>query len=107
MGGATARGVPPPTQYVGHADPFAHVTLFGDTRRRAMGEPNGVPGVGAYSLSRPFFVAGPPRRVRHDDGAQQRGSTSIPSPRRDGSPSPRRRDLEAAQAAAEAAARTP
>jgi len=104
MGGAAARGVPPPTQYVGHADPFAHVTLFGDTRRKAMGEPNGVPGVGAYSLSRPFFVAGPPRRVQHDDGAQQRGSTSIPSPRRDGSPSPRRRDLEAAQAAAEAAA---
>ena len=35
LGGAPARGVPPPTQYVGHADPFTPVSFFGDTRRRA------------------------------------------------------------------------
>jgi hypothetical protein len=104
LGGAPARGVPPPTQYVGHSDPFQQVSFFGDTRRKAMGEPNGVPGVGEYSLATSLYVASPRRRKQAGDGVQVRGSTSIPSPRRDNPPSPRRRDLEAAQAMAEAAA---
>lgn len=94
-----SRNDPHPTQYLSHAEPIAPALPFGNTPRVSMGAPNGLPGVGEYSLSKPFFIPNLPKRAPSQSGVTQRTPSSIPSPRREQPSPPSRRVLEEATAA--------
>ena len=94
-----SRNDPLPTQYLSHSEPIAPALPFGNTPRVSMGEPNGLPGIGEYTLSKPFFIPKLPKRSPSKSGVSERTPSSIPSPRRDQPTPPTRRVLEEATAA--------